>query len=79
VAIQRLLKAGFLRALQVEGLVIIPYLVISLAEFHYYWDWRSSNPKSALPSPTPIPSRCTAYTRSGGSLAAAWGRLLSAA
>jgi hypothetical protein len=68
VAIQRLLKAGFRRALQVEGLVIIPYLVIPLAEFHYYCDWRSSNPKSALPSPTPIASRCTAYTRSGGSL-----------
>ena len=68
VAIQRLLKAGFRRALQVEVLVIVPYIVIPLAEFHYYCDWRSSNPKSTLPSPTPIASRRAAYVRSGGSL-----------
>ena len=35
-AIQSLLKAGFRRALHVEGVVIMPYLVIRLAEFHYF-------------------------------------------
>ena len=66
-AIQSLLKAGFRRALQVEGVVIMPYLVIRLAEFHYYCDWRFSNPKSTLP-PTPIASRCAADIRSSSSL-----------